>query len=151
MYVCAFALIFDEIIVGIAVHPTFTAFSGGDHRMLGSECVLSRVLIRRAVTTQRHAAGLTGSQVNPASPNLHTLFTRTPLRKFDELNRFDVSASLFSHTLDFTLALLWATSVASVSLWSRKITGINYHRDTETTEVAQTNLRTWTFEAKLLL
>ena len=66
--------------------------------MLRSECVLGRVLIRRAVTTQRHAAGLTRSQVNPATPDLHTLFTRTPLRKFDELNRFNMRASLFSHT-----------------------------------------------------
>jgi len=73
--------------------------------MLGSECVLSRVLIRRRVTTQRAAAGLTRSQVNPASPNLHTLLTRTPLRKLDELNRFNMRANLFSHTFDFTLAL----------------------------------------------
>jgi hypothetical protein len=70
--------------------------------MLRSECVLSRVLIRRGVTTQRHAAGLAGSQVNPASSDLYTLLTLTPLRKLDELNRFNMRANLFSHTLDFT-------------------------------------------------
>ena len=69
--------------------------------MLGSECVLSRVLIRRCVATQRDAAGLTRSQVNPATPDLHTLFTRTPLRKLDELNCFNVRAILFSHTSAF--------------------------------------------------
>lgn len=66
--------------------------------MLRSEYVLRRVTIWRAVTTQRDAAGLTRSQMNPATPDLHTLFTRTPLRKLDELNRFDVPANLFSHT-----------------------------------------------------
>lgn len=69
--------------------------------MLGSECVLGRVLIRRRVTTQRHAAGLTRSQVDPASPDLYTLLARTPLRKLDELNRFDMLANLFSHTPAF--------------------------------------------------
>jgi hypothetical protein len=66
--------------------------------MLGSVCVLSRVTIRRAVATQRHAAGLTRSQVNPATPDLHTLFTRTPLRKLNKLDRLDVLANFFSHT-----------------------------------------------------
>lgn len=84
--------------------------------MLGSECVLSRMLIRRGVATQRGAAGLTRSQVNPATPDLHTLFTRTPLRKLDELNRFDVRTSLFSHTPGFYAFIAVARSrVASAA------------------------------------
>ena len=69
--------------------------------MLRSACVFSRVSIRRAVAAQRHAAGLTRSQVDPTSPDLYTLLTLTPLRKLDELNCFDMLANLFSHTPAF--------------------------------------------------
>lgn len=66
--------------------------------MLGGDCVLRRVTIRRAVAAARYAAYLTRSQVNPAAPDLHTLVTLTLLWKLDELNRLDVPTT-FSHTL----------------------------------------------------
>lgn len=66
--------------------------------MFGGACVLRRVTIRRAVTATRDAAGLTGSQMNPPTPDLHTLFTHARFRKLNELNRLDVRALLFSHT-----------------------------------------------------
>lgn len=81
--------------------------------MFGSECVLSCVLIRRGVTTQRDAAGLTRSQVDPAGPDLYTLLTLTPLRKLDELNRFDMRANLFSHTPAFYACTAVARSLVA--------------------------------------
>ena len=55
--------------------------------------MLCRVMIRGAITTQRHAARLTRAQVNPLIPDLHTFFTLLTLGMFDRLDSFDMSTT----------------------------------------------------------
>ena len=62
--------------------------------MLGSDCVLCCVAVRRAIAAASDAARLTRSQVNPPASDLHTLFALTLLWKLDQLNRLDVLATL---------------------------------------------------------
>jgi hypothetical protein len=57
--------------------------------------MLCRVMIRGAVTTQRHAARLTCAQVNPLIPDLHTLFTFLTLRMLNRFDSLDMSATFF--------------------------------------------------------
>src|SRR5215217_1461819 len=57
--------------------------------------MLRRMMIRGAVTTQRHATRLTGAKVNPLIPDLHTLFTFMTLRMLNRLNSLDMSATFF--------------------------------------------------------
>ena len=61
--------------------------------MATSTGMLRRMMIRRTITTQRHAACLTRAQVDPSIPDLHTLFTLMTLRLPDRLNSFDMSTT----------------------------------------------------------
>jgi len=58
--------------------------------------VFCRMMIRRSITTQRHAALLTGAQVKPLITDLHALFTFMTLRLPDRLDSFDMSTSSIS-------------------------------------------------------
>jgi hypothetical protein len=64
--------------------------------------MLRSMTIWRTIATQRDAARLTCSQVHPAAPDLHTLFTFMPFGELDELNRFDMRASFLVHSLLFS-------------------------------------------------
>ncbi len=59
--------------------------------------VLRRMAIRRVVTTQRRAAGLTRPKMDPLRADLHAFFADPSLRMFDCLDRPYVRASFLSH------------------------------------------------------
>lgn len=56
--------------------------------------MLGRMMIRRTITTQCHAARLTSAQVNPLIADLHALFTLMKLWLLDRLNSCDMSTTL---------------------------------------------------------
>jgi hypothetical protein len=60
--------------------------------------MLAGVLIRRAVATQCLAALLTGSQVHPARPDLHTLSALSATRMFDRGDGRKMVTSSSRHT-----------------------------------------------------
>lgn len=59
--------------------------------------MLARVLIRRAIAAQGHAALLTGAEMNPRSADFHTLLALAPLRLRDSIDGTDVFAGLIHH------------------------------------------------------
>lgn len=56
--------------------------------------MLARVLIRRAIAAQGHAALLTGAEMNPRGADFHTLLALAPLRLRDLIDGTDVFTSL---------------------------------------------------------
>ena len=65
--------VFRNVIVRIAVQPTFPWLRRCDHGMLAKPRVLGCVAVRRAVATQGRATRLTRPQMNPSGANLDAL------------------------------------------------------------------------------
>ena len=66
--------------------------------------VLARVLVWRAVATERDSTCLAGPQMNPVRADLDALFAFTALRVLDRLDRVKMRATSIGHTV--TLAAL---------------------------------------------
>ena len=66
--------------------------------------VLARMLVWRAVATERDPTCLAGPQMNPVRTDLHALHALAPLRLFDRLDRVKMRATSIGH--DVTLAAL---------------------------------------------
>lgn len=68
--------------------------------MLTVTRMFAGVLVRRAIATERYAASLTGSQMDPVTADFDALGTFTPARRlFHRLDRGNVTARLVRHRL----------------------------------------------------
>src|SRR5262245_13204790 len=77
-------------IVSEAVQPALTRLCRRDHRMLDLARVRARVVLRRRVAAERHAAGLAGAEVHPRRADLHAFLALAPRRVLDVGDRVDV-------------------------------------------------------------
>jgi hypothetical protein len=65
--------------------------------MPGGVRVFAGVLVWRAVTAQRDAAGLTSPQVDPLRSDLHAFVTLAALRLFDRCGRVEMRTASVRH------------------------------------------------------
>jgi hypothetical protein len=91
----ATGLIRDHLFVRIAVEPVLAGLRGGDDRMTARVRVFARVLIRRAIATERHAALLTCPEMDPVRADLDALLTFLSLGRLDLGDRAQMSADVF--------------------------------------------------------
>ncbi len=89
--------VFDELIVRVAVEPSFTRLGRGNNRVVSGVCMLCCVTVHRGVATQRRAALLTCAQMNPLVPCLDAFLTYLTLRCSQRRNFTDVRTRWMRH------------------------------------------------------
>ena len=89
--------VFRKPIVGIAIKPALTRFSGCDHWVTARIRVPGGVSVRRVVAAERPAALLTRAQVNPTVARFYALFAFALLCMLDRGDRIQMGAASVGH------------------------------------------------------
>jgi hypothetical protein len=88
--------VLKKCVVDEAVQPFLPRLGGSDDGMTIGASVTARVLVGRGIAAERHAARLTGAQMDPARAGLHAFGALAPLRLLHVLDGVDMCAG-FSH------------------------------------------------------
>jgi len=88
--------VLDGRIVDEAVQPFLARLGGSDDGMTIGASVTARVPVGRGIAAERHAARLTGAQMDPARAGLHAFGAFAALRVLHVLDGLDVCTG-FSH------------------------------------------------------
>jgi hypothetical protein len=79
---------------------------GSDDRMSGDVCVFTGMAIRRAITTECHAALLTRAQMYPLRADLHAFSAFAAIGVFDRRYRVEMRAASARHRCLFSQYLM---------------------------------------------